>query len=119
MTFSRIELTGLLAFPLTPFTDDLDLNLDAFAEHVEGHLDAGAGALFIGCGTGEFSALSPTELSPAPVPGHRAAGRVGGVRPPLVEPTTDQLDRLERIVHGGLATLRLLSNGAPAQPVAR
>jgi hypothetical protein len=37
----------------------------------------------------------------------------------LVEPTTDQLDRLERIVHGGLATLRLLSNGAPAQPVAR
>jgi 5-dehydro-4-deoxyglucarate dehydratase len=44
--------------------------------------------------------------------------RVGGVRPPLVEPTTDQLERLERIVDGGLATLRLLSNGAPAQPVA-
>ncbi|MDT7680295.1 MAG: 5-dehydro-4-deoxyglucarate dehydratase [Pseudonocardiales bacterium] len=63
MTFSRIELTGLLAFPLTPFTDDLELNLDAFAEHVEGHLDAGAGALFIGCGTGEFSALSQAELT--------------------------------------------------------
>ncbi|MDT7674328.1 MAG: 5-dehydro-4-deoxyglucarate dehydratase, partial [Pseudonocardiales bacterium] len=45
--------------------------------------------------------------------------RVGGVRPPLVEPTTDQLERLERIVDGGLATLRRLSNGAPAQPVAR
>lgn len=57
------ELTGLLAFPLTPFTDDLEVNLDAFAEHVEGHLDAGAGALFVGCGTGEFSALSPGELA--------------------------------------------------------
>jgi 5-dehydro-4-deoxyglucarate dehydratase len=63
MTLSRIELTGLLAFPLTPFDDDLELDLGAFAEHVEGHLDAGAGALFIGCGTGEFSALSPTELT--------------------------------------------------------
>ena len=63
MTLSGIELTGLLAFPLTPFTDDLELDLDAFAEHVEGHLAAGAGALFVGCGTGEFSALSPDELA--------------------------------------------------------
>src|SRR4051812_3733360 len=57
------ELTGLLAFPLTPFTDDLELNLDAFADHVEGHVAAGAGALFVGCGTGEFSALAPDELA--------------------------------------------------------
>jgi 5-dehydro-4-deoxyglucarate dehydratase len=63
MTLSRIELTGLLAFPLTPFDDDLELNLGVFAEQVEGHLDAGAGALFIGCGTGEFSALAPAELA--------------------------------------------------------
>ncbi|WP_158889161.1 5-dehydro-4-deoxyglucarate dehydratase [Amycolatopsis anabasis] len=63
MAQPRIELDGLLAFPLTPFTDDLELNLDAFAQHVEGHVSAGAGALFVACGTGEFSALSPDELA--------------------------------------------------------
>jgi 5-dehydro-4-deoxyglucarate dehydratase len=51
----------LLAFPLTPFTDDLGLNLDAFADHLEGHVSAGAAALFVACGTGEFGALSPQE----------------------------------------------------------
>lgn len=57
-----VALDGLLAFPLTPFTEDLEPNLDAFAENVESHLAAGAGALFIACGTGEFSALAPSEL---------------------------------------------------------
>ncbi|WP_225636599.1 5-dehydro-4-deoxyglucarate dehydratase [Streptomyces solaniscabiei] len=61
MTQTHIELEGLLAFPLTPFTHDLALDLDAFAETVEGHLAAGAGALFIACGTGEFSALTTDE----------------------------------------------------------
>jgi 5-dehydro-4-deoxyglucarate dehydratase len=61
MAQPNIELDGLLAFPLTPFTDDLELNLDAFGETVEGHVEAGAGALFIACGTGEFSALSADE----------------------------------------------------------
>ncbi|MDT7723575.1 MAG: 5-dehydro-4-deoxyglucarate dehydratase [Actinomycetota bacterium] len=61
MAQSSIELDGLLAFPLTPFTDDLELNLDAFGETVEGHVEAGAGALFIACGTGEFSALAADE----------------------------------------------------------
>jgi 5-dehydro-4-deoxyglucarate dehydratase len=45
--------------------------------------------------------------------------RVGGVRPPLVEPTADQLERLARIVEDGFATLRRLGNGtaaAAAQP---
>jgi len=61
MAQPKIELDGLLAFPLTPFTDDLELNLDALAENVEGHIEAGAGALFVACGTGEFSSLSPDE----------------------------------------------------------
>ncbi|TNC21785.1 5-dehydro-4-deoxyglucarate dehydratase [Amycolatopsis alkalitolerans] len=60
---SRTGLDGLLAFPLTPFTEDLALNLDALAEHVESHVAAGAGALFVACGTGEFSALAPDELA--------------------------------------------------------
>ncbi|HEX5407397.1 MAG TPA: 5-dehydro-4-deoxyglucarate dehydratase [Pseudonocardiaceae bacterium] len=55
-------LAGLLAFPLTPFTDSLELDLDVFGEQVRSHLDAGAGALFVACGTGEFSALAPHEV---------------------------------------------------------
>ena len=55
-------LGGLLAFPLTPFTDTLEVNLDVFGAQVESHLQAGAGALFVACGTGEFSALSPEEV---------------------------------------------------------
>jgi 5-dehydro-4-deoxyglucarate dehydratase len=61
MAQPNIELDGLLAFPLTPFTEDLELNLDAFGETVEAHVAAGAGALFIACGTGEFSALAADE----------------------------------------------------------
>ncbi|WP_340685699.1 5-dehydro-4-deoxyglucarate dehydratase [Amycolatopsis coloradensis] len=61
MAQPKIELDGLLAFPLTPFTEGLELNLDAFAETVESHVAAGAGALFVACGTGEFSSLSPDE----------------------------------------------------------
>ncbi|HEX4220891.1 MAG TPA: 5-dehydro-4-deoxyglucarate dehydratase [Pseudonocardiaceae bacterium] len=62
MTQQPVGLAGLLAFPLTPFTDDLEVNLDVFGEQVERHLAAGAGALFVACGTGEFSALSPEEV---------------------------------------------------------
>ncbi|HKS45492.1 MAG TPA: 5-dehydro-4-deoxyglucarate dehydratase [Amycolatopsis sp.] len=58
-----MSLDGLLAFPLTPFTDDLDLNPDAFADNVEAHVASGAAALFVACGTGEFSALSPDEVA--------------------------------------------------------
>jgi 5-dehydro-4-deoxyglucarate dehydratase len=55
-------LSGLLAFPLTPFTESLELDLDAFGTQVDAHLAAGAGALFVACGTGEFAALSPDEV---------------------------------------------------------
>ncbi|MEU5848438.1 5-dehydro-4-deoxyglucarate dehydratase [Saccharopolyspora shandongensis] len=57
-----MSLEGLLAFPLTTFTADLELDLDAYADHLESHLAADVGALFVACGTGEFSALSPDEL---------------------------------------------------------
>ncbi|MFI5806091.1 5-dehydro-4-deoxyglucarate dehydratase [Streptomyces sp. NPDC051561] len=61
MAQPHIQLDGLLAFPLTPFTRELGLDLEAFAETVERHVAAGAGALFIACGTGEFSALTADE----------------------------------------------------------
>ncbi|NJQ01665.1 5-dehydro-4-deoxyglucarate dehydratase [Streptomyces zingiberis] len=62
MTEPARALDGLLAFPFTPFTDDLALDPGVFAEHVAFHVEAGAGALFVGCGTGEFGSLTPGEL---------------------------------------------------------
>ena len=76
---ARIELDGLLAFPLTTFADDLALDRDAFAEHVDAHIAAGAGALFVACGTGEFSSLSPDELADL----LRTAREVAGQRVPV------------------------------------
>lgn len=57
-----MTLDGLLAFPLTPFTADLELDLDAFSDHLGTHLAADVGALFVACGTGEFSALASEEV---------------------------------------------------------
>src|SRR5256885_8916762 len=72
---SAIALDGLLAFPLTPFTEDLEVNLDALAENVESHVAAGAGALFVACGTGEFSSLSPAEHAAVLAKAREAAAR--------------------------------------------
>ncbi len=56
------RLTGILAFPLTSFDDTLEVDLDGTAENVERHVAAGAGAIFLACGTGEFSSLGEHEL---------------------------------------------------------
>jgi 5-dehydro-4-deoxyglucarate dehydratase len=56
-----MRLEGLLSFPLTPFTPDDRVDLDTFAEHVTRQLAAEPAALFVACGTGEFTALSATE----------------------------------------------------------
>lgn len=56
--------TGVLAFPLTAFGRDGErLNLESFRRHVRRHIDHGAAALFVACGTGEFSALNETEYA--------------------------------------------------------
>jgi 5-dehydro-4-deoxyglucarate dehydratase len=62
VTAEPIGLSGLLAFPLTPFDDGLVVDLDVFGELVEQHIGDGANALFAACGTGEFSALAPDEV---------------------------------------------------------
>ncbi|MFC1431069.1 5-dehydro-4-deoxyglucarate dehydratase [Streptacidiphilus sp. N1-3] len=54
-------LTPPLSFPLTPFTEDDTLALDVLELHVEQQVAAGATAVFIACGTGEFTALSREE----------------------------------------------------------
>jgi len=58
-----MRLDGLLSFPLTPFTADDRVDLDVLAEHVNRQLDAGPSALFVACGTGEFTALTAAEYA--------------------------------------------------------
>ncbi|WP_163511750.1 5-dehydro-4-deoxyglucarate dehydratase [Fodinicola acaciae] len=60
---SLMPLRGLLSFPLTAFDARLELDLDAFADHLEAQIAAGPGAVFVACGTGEFGSLSLDELS--------------------------------------------------------
>jgi 5-dehydro-4-deoxyglucarate dehydratase len=55
---------GVLAFPLTPFTEDGGaIDVEAFRGHLRRHISAGASALFVCCGTGEFPALAEDEYA--------------------------------------------------------
>lgn len=55
------RLGGLLFFPVTAYGPDGAVNLDAYRAHVRAGVEAGAGAVFACCGTGEFHALEPGE----------------------------------------------------------
>ena len=65
---------GLLSFPLTPFTPDDRLDLPSYREHLDRQLAGGPGALFVACGTGEFSALSLGEYRSVVLAAVDAAG---------------------------------------------
>ncbi|WP_329157558.1 5-dehydro-4-deoxyglucarate dehydratase [Streptomyces sp. NBC_01717] len=52
---------GVLSFPLTSFHDDGSLDLDGFRAYVAEQIDAGPGAVFPACGTGEFFSLDEDE----------------------------------------------------------
>lgn len=56
------RLDGLLFFPVTAFRPDGSLHLDAYREHVRAGVEAGAGAVFACCGTGEYHALTEEEF---------------------------------------------------------
>lgn len=59
-----MRLDGLLSFPLTPFTADLaDVAWPALRDHLDRQLAADPAALFVACGTGEFTALAPAEYA--------------------------------------------------------
>src|SRR5215472_5599135 len=53
----------VLFFPITPYRSDGEVDLDELAAHVTRGIEAGAGGVFAGCGTGEFSALELTEYA--------------------------------------------------------
>ncbi|GAA1884794.1 5-dehydro-4-deoxyglucarate dehydratase [Streptantibioticus ferralitis] len=71
------RLDGLLFFPVTAYGPDGELDLDAYRAHVRGGVEAGAGAVFACCGTGEFHALTPEEFHDCVAAAvEEAAGRV-------------------------------------------
>ena len=66
-----------LSFPLTPFTDGDRVDPDVLAAHVDQQIAAGTAAVFVACGTGEFTALSREEYRQVvSVAVKTAAGRV-------------------------------------------
>ena len=56
------RLDGPLFFPVTPFGPDGGVDTAVLRAHVRDGVEAGAGAVFVCCGTGEFHALSPEEF---------------------------------------------------------
>ena len=62
MAPTRPVFDGVLFFPVTPFTETGEVDLDALARHIASGVDAGPGGVFIACGTGEFHALEPQEF---------------------------------------------------------
>jgi 5-dehydro-4-deoxyglucarate dehydratase len=74
---------GVLSFPLTSFHGDGSLDLDGFRTHVAAQVDAGPGALFPACGTGEFFSLDEDEYRQVVT----AAVEVAGGRIPVVAGT--------------------------------
>ncbi|MGN9843896.1 5-dehydro-4-deoxyglucarate dehydratase [Nonomuraea sp. H19] len=62
-TASRVvaALSGVLAFPVTPFTESGDVDLSRFRAHLTDVLAAKPGAIFVACGTGEMASLTATE----------------------------------------------------------
>jgi 5-dehydro-4-deoxyglucarate dehydratase len=69
-----MRLQGLISFPLTPFTSGDDVDLTVLAEHREQQIAASPSALFVACGTGEFTALSLTEYEAVVATAVRVAG---------------------------------------------
>src|SRR5262245_35480014 len=71
------RMDGLLFFPVTAFSADGGIDLEAYREHLRSRLAYGPAALFACCGTGEFFSLGLEEYADAVrVAVEEAAGRV-------------------------------------------
>ena len=60
---SKMFAGGPLAFPVTPFTAERELDLPAFKEHIARLLAYEPPALFVACGTGELASLDQGEVA--------------------------------------------------------
>jgi 5-dehydro-4-deoxyglucarate dehydratase len=57
----RTKLSGVIAFPVTPFKDDLSLDLPGLHQNLNKLLEYPIGALVVAGGTGEIYSLTPAE----------------------------------------------------------
>jgi 5-dehydro-4-deoxyglucarate dehydratase len=57
----RAKLTGVIAFPVTPFKTDLSLDLDGLQKNLQSLLQHPLAAVVAAGGTGEMYSLTPTE----------------------------------------------------------
>ncbi|MEU3932407.1 5-dehydro-4-deoxyglucarate dehydratase [Streptomyces sp. NPDC029044] len=117
-----MKFHGVLFFPVTPFAADGSLDEERLAEHIESGVAAGAGGVFVACGTGEFHALSAEEIERATrVAVRTTAGRVpvlaaaGGPTPVA----RDQAARVERAGADGILLLPPYLVSAPQQGLVR
>jgi 5-dehydro-4-deoxyglucarate dehydratase len=73
----KSALGGVIAFPVTPFADDLSLDLDAFRKNLRGMLAHPLVGVVAPGGTGEMYSLTPDEhLAVTRAAVEEAAGRV-------------------------------------------
>ncbi|WP_440900161.1 5-dehydro-4-deoxyglucarate dehydratase [Actinosynnema sp.] len=87
-----MQLDGVLFFPVTPFDAGGGLDEAVLAEHVRRGVAAGAGGVFVACGTGEFHALAPDEFERAVA----VAARVTEGRAPVFAGTGGPLPTARR-----------------------
>lgn len=117
-----MKFQGVLFFPVTPFTADGSLDEARLAQHIDNGVRAGAGGVFVACGTGEFHALTPEEIERSTrVAVETTAGRVpvlaaaGGPTPVA----RDQAARVERAGADGILLLPPYLVTAPQQGLVR
>jgi len=91
-----LSFGGVLFFPVTPFDADGEVDLAVLREHVATRLEAGPGAVFPACGTGEFHALGVTEALSVT----RAAVEVTAGRVPVVAGTGGSLGQARELARG-------------------
>ncbi|WNS77753.1 5-dehydro-4-deoxyglucarate dehydratase [Domibacillus sp. DTU_2020_1001157_1_SI_ALB_TIR_016] len=61
MTQNRQAPTGILGFPIAPFTKNNQLDEQALAQNVQDLLDDGLEAIFVACAAAEYPSLSKSE----------------------------------------------------------
>jgi 5-dehydro-4-deoxyglucarate dehydratase len=117
-----MKFHGVLFFPVTPFAADGSLDEERLAQHIESGVAAGAGGVFVACGTGEFHALSADEIERAT----RVAVRTTAGRVPVfaaaggpVPVARDQAARVERAGADGILLLPPYLVSAPQQGLVR
>ncbi|EKX63213.1 5-dehydro-4-deoxyglucarate dehydratase [Streptomyces ipomoeae] len=117
-----MKFQGVLFFPVTPFGSDGSLDEERLAQHIEAGVAAGAGGVFVACGTGEFHALTPDEIERATrVAVSTVGGRVpvlaaAGGPPPVAR---DHAARVERAGADGILLLPPYLVSAPQRGLVR